>query len=93
MNNKGKPYEKLRNYIQEKGYTLKRVREGTNINSWSWTQKMQGYYPFTMDEVYSIIEFLGISDDKIHIYFPRRTAEMKAYVRPPRRNKAYDENN
>lgn len=75
------PYLELRKLMDAKGVSVTELRTHTTSSISQFSQKMVGKYAFTQDEIYDIVDFLGIDDKDISKYFPRRTAEQRAYRR------------
>ncbi len=71
-----KPFAKLRAKFLEEDVEQKSIAGKINIDPSTLSKKLMGYSPFTSDEMYMICDILHISDDELHIFFPRRQGQM-----------------
>lgn len=53
------------------GYKQSEVAEKIGISPVAFSRRMNGKYPFSLDEVYKLLELLKLPSSEIHTYFPK----------------------
>lgn len=71
-----KPFVRLRAKFLEEDVDQKSLAGLLHIDPSTLSKKLMGYNPFTCDEMYMICDILHISDEELHIFFPRRQEQM-----------------
>ena len=61
--------EKLREVMQEKGISVKRMCQEIGISRKAFWSKCEGRSEFKLNEILAIVDLLGM-DDAIEIFFP-----------------------
>lgn len=62
-------YSKLKEQIQDDGYTLKQFSKLINISYYSLYKKLRNIVPFTQTEIVRICKVLNINPSEITNYF------------------------
>ena len=62
-------YSKLKEQIQDNGYTLKQLSKLINISYYSLYKKLRNIVPFTQIEIVKICKVLTINPSEITNYF------------------------
>lgn len=71
-----KPFVRLRAKFLEEDVDQKSLAGLLHIDPSTLSKKLMGYNPFTCDEMYKICDILHISDEELHIFFPRRQEQL-----------------
>lgn len=66
---KFKELSKLKGLLREKDITYKEIASLININYTTFSDKINGYSDFTLNETNNIIQQLQITKDEIYDYF------------------------
>lgn len=66
---KFKELSKLKGLLREKNITYKKIASLIGINYTTFSDKINGYSDFTLNEVNNIIQQLQIGKDEIYDYF------------------------
>ena len=83
-------YKKLRGLMAENGDTQKDLGDVLNISSRSVSDRMTGRIPWSLDEMYSVMDRYSIPYDLLHEVFPnngRAKTEATAHEHKSQKNK------
>ena len=65
-------YSKLATALREAGYTGYEAARELRITPQTYSAKIQGKHPWTLDEMYALLGLMGVSPAAMHVYFPER---------------------
>lgn len=65
-------YDKLVVALREAGYTCREAAQELRITYQTFSEKIHGRSPWTLDEMYALLSLLDCSPTAMHVYFPRR---------------------
>ena len=65
-------YGKLVTALREAGYTCQEAARELLITYQTFSEKVHGKSPWTLDEIYKLLELMECSPAAMHIYFPDR---------------------
>lgn len=65
-------YYKLKGALMTAGYNGYETAKVLLINPATYSQKLNGRYPWTLDEMYTLLDIIGCGCDKMSEYFPDR---------------------
>lgn len=68
-------FPRLRGRLTQLGMTQKYLAKELGIGFASLNHRMNGKYPWNLDEAYKVCEILDIPKDEIYIYFPPNGVE------------------
>lgn len=73
------PFKALRCAIVNKGWYAKDLADAIHISAGELSKKLSGKRPWSMNEIYSVIDALGLSADQIATYWPIEDVRMCGY--------------
>ena len=65
-------YDKLVRALRDAGYTCGDTAKVLLITAQTFSEKVHGKSPWTLDEIYRLLELMECSPAAMHIYFPDR---------------------
>lgn len=66
-----RPFHKLRMRLLEFDYTQEDVARKTRLGRASVSARLNARKPWTLDEMYDILDMIGEPPSRMHEYFPR----------------------
>ena len=67
-----RPHKKLRDILHQQEITMEVLAGEIGIATCTMSQKMNSHHPWTAEEMWKIMDILGIPDNRLHEIFPRK---------------------
>lgn len=66
-----RPYKLLRDLLNSREITQEILADELGIGTDTVSRKMNGHYPWTSDQMYAILDLIGVKPERLHEIFPR----------------------
>ena len=80
-----RPYKLLRDKLRSCEITQEMLAEELRVGTDTISRKINAHFPWTVDQMYTILDLIGEKPESMHKYFPRNGQNEPDVIRPTRR--------